>query len=71
MKRLKKKKKNLASLPIIKKKYLFLSLLIDDCILMYLETMILCIYNFLILYGYLFGVLFFLIYTLVPANLKS
>ena len=68
MKRLKKKK---PSQPIIKKKYLFLSLLIDDCILMYLETIILCIYNFLILYGYLFGVLFFLIYILVSANLKS
>ena len=57
MKRLKKKKKK-PTQPIIKKKYLFLSLLIDDCILMYLETIILCIYNFLILYGYLFRVLY-------------
>ena len=69
----KKKKKNLTSL-ILKKKsfilFLFSSLLVDDCILIYLETTILCIYNFLILYGYLLRVFFFL-YTPVLANLKS
>ena len=35
--------------PSIKKKkklLLFLSLFVNDCILMYLETMIFCIYNF-------------------------
>ena len=35
-----------------------LSLLVNDCILMYLETTILCIYNFLILYKCLFGFFF-------------
>ena len=34
---------------------MFLFLLVDDCILMYLEITILCIYNFLIPYGCLFG----------------
>ena len=48
---------------------MFLSFLVDDCILMYLEITILCIYNFLILYGYLFG--FFFLYTLAPICLKS
>ena len=39
----------------IKKKhflFLFLSLLVADCILMYLEITILCIYSFLILYEF-------------------
>ena len=54
----KKKKKN-PSKPSIKKKIiLFLLLLVNDCILMYLETTILCSYNFLILYGCLFEVFF-------------
>ena len=35
--------------------FLFLSLLVNDCILIYLEIKILCIYNFLILYRHLFG----------------
>ena len=53
------------SQPSIKKNiilflFLFLYLLVNDCILMYLETMILNIHNFLILYGCLFGVFFFL-----------
>ena len=39
--------------------FLFLPLLVNDCILMYLETTILYIYNFLVLYKYLFGVFFF------------
>ena len=56
----KKKKKILTSL-VLKKfiLFLFLSLLVNDCILICLETMILCIYNFLILYGCLFRVFFF------------
>ena len=56
-----KKKKILANL-ILKKNILFLFLLVDDCILMYLEITILCIYNFLIPYGYLF-VCFFSLYS--------
>ena len=57
-----KKKKNLANL-VLKKKilFLFLSLLVDNCILMYLETTILCIYNFLIIYECLFRVLLLLL----------
>ena len=47
----------------------FLFLLVDDCILMYLKTTILCIYEFLILYKCLFGV-FFSFYTLASASLK-
>ena len=57
----KKKKKNLGNL-VLKKKFLFLSLLVDDCILMYLETTISCIYNFLILHGCLFRVFYFIFY---------
>ena len=34
--------------------FLFLSLLVDDCILMYLEITILFIYNFTILHGFFF-----------------
>ena len=66
-----KKIELLASLVLKKKKniILFLTFLVDDCILMYLEITILCIYNFLILYGYLFG--FFFLYTLAPICLKS
>ena len=58
--------------PSIKKKniILFLFLLVNDYILMYLKTTILCIYNFLILYGYLLGGFFFFFLTLVPASLK-
>ena len=56
--------------------FLFLSLLVNLCILMYLETTILCIYNFLILYGCLFRVFLFsfffsFLYTPVTASLKS
>ena len=40
--------------------FLFLSLLVDNCILMYLEITILYIYNFTILHGCLFGVFYFL-----------
>ena len=60
------------SQPNIKKTLLLLLLLflVDDCILMYLKTKILYIYKFLILYVCLFGVFFFL-YTLASANLKS
>ena len=64
----KKKKKILANLVLKKKHYFafffFLSLLVNDCILMYLETTILYIYNFLILYGCLFGVYFLFIFSL-------
>ena len=60
-----KKKKN-PNQPNINKKniilFLFLSLLVDNCILMHLEIIILCFCNFLILYGCLFGVLFFIFY---------
>ena len=46
----KNKKKILTNLVFKKKKnlflFLFLSLLVNDCILIYLETMILSIYNF-------------------------
>ena len=71
----KKKKKILANLVLKKKHYFaffffFLSLLVNDCILMYLETIILCIYNFLILYRFLFEIYFFL-YTPALASLKS
>ena len=55
----KKKIKN-PSQPSIKKNiilFLYLSLLVNDYILMYLETTILSIYKFLILYGCLFGVI--------------
>ena len=56
----KKKKKNLASLVLKKDIICFcLFLLVSDCILMYLEITILSIYNFLILYGCLFGGFFF------------
>ena len=41
-----------------------------DCILIYLETMILCIFNFLILYGCLFGVFFFSYLYSDPYQLK-
>ena len=69
MNALTKKKKILTNLVLKKTLFCFcLSLLVNDCILMYLETMILSIYNFLILYGYLFEVFF--LYTLVLANLK-
>ena len=65
----KKKKKKNPSQPSIKKKkhyfVLFLSLLVNDCILMYLEITILCIYKFLILYGCLFGVVFFFFFFLI------
>ena len=44
--KIKKKKKILDSLVLKKKLFLFLSLLVNDCILMYLETTILCICNF-------------------------
>ena len=56
-----KKKKNNSQPSIIKKKniILFLSLLVNYCILMYLEIMILNIYNFLILYRGLFRGFFF------------
>ena len=56
-----KKKKNHSQPSIIKKKniILFLSLLVNYCILMYLEIMILNIYNFLILYRGLFRGFFF------------
>ena len=64
---LKKKKKILVSL-VLKKYYfflfLFLSLLVNDCILMYLEIIILNIYNFLIPYEYLF------IYLFLYSNLR-
>ena len=64
----KKKKKNPSQLSIKKKTlfciFFFLSLLVNDCILMYLETTILYIYNFLILYGCLFGVYFLFIFSL-------
>ena len=56
----KKKKKN-HNQPSIKKKKKILSLLVNDYILMYLKTTILCIYNFLILYECLFEVFFFFI----------
>ena len=46
--------------------FLFLPLLVKDCILMYLETTILCIYNFLVLYKYLFGVFFFSFFIFWP-----
>ena len=63
-----KKKKNPSQLSIKKKNiilhFFFLSLLVNDCILMYLETTILYIYNFLILYGCLFGVYFLFIFSL-------
>ena len=49
--------------------FLFMFLLVNDCILMYLKITILCIYKFLILYGCLFGVFFF--FYSDPANLKS
>ena len=66
-----KKKKILASL-ILKKKniilHLFLSLLVDDCILMYLETIILYIYNFFNIIW--MPIWIFFLYTLVSANLK-
>ena len=69
------KKKILTSL-VLKKNiivFLFLSLLVNDCILMYLEITILCIYNFLILYGCLFEIFFFFFFfnTPAPATLKS
>ena len=51
---IKKKKKNII---------LFLSLLVNDCILIYLETTILCIYNFLLLYECLFRIFFLIIYS--------
>ena len=47
-----------------------MSLLVNDCILMYLETIILNIYNFLILYGYLFKI-FFSPYTPTPLTPES
>ena len=70
----KKKKKILASLVLKKKSLfcfvLFLSLLVNYCIIMYLKTIIFCIYSFLILYRCLFEGFFFL-YTPTPATLKS
>ena len=52
----KKKKKILANLILKKTLFCFhLSLLVNDCILMYLEIIILSIYNILIPYGFLFG----------------
>ena len=51
---------------LVLKKYilfLFLFLLVNDSVLIYLETTILYIYNFLILYEHLFGV-FFILYTM-------
>ena len=54
--------------PSIKKKNIILFLLVNYCILMYLEIIILCIYNFLILYRCLFGVFFH--HTLALASLK-
>ena len=70
---IKKKKKKNPNQPSIKKKkhffVLFLSLLVNDCILMYLETTILSIYKFLI--SYLEFFFFFFTYNLTPANLKS
>ena len=71
-KKKKKKKKILANL-VLKKNiilFLILSLLVNDCILIYLETTILSIYNFLILYKCLFGFFFFPLYTSAPTNLK-
>ena len=52
----KKKKKILTNLILKKTLFCFhLSLLVNDCILMYLEIIILSIYNILIPYGFLFG----------------
>ena len=48
----KEKKKNSGQLSI--KKNIILFLLVDDCILMYLEITILFIYNFTILHGFFF-----------------
>ena len=63
------KNKILANLVLKKKSiilflFLFLSLLVNDCILMYLETTVLCIYNFLMLYGCLFGGFFFFFFLI-------
>ena len=61
----KKKKKKNPRQPSIKKRHYFIfvcSLLVNDCILMYFETMILSIYNFLILYGCLSEVFSFFIF---------
>ena len=70
---IKKKKKKNPNQPSIKKKkhffVLFLSLLVNDCILMYLETTILCIYNFLLLYGRLFGVFYFFYFFILWPSL--
>jgi len=44
---------------LVLKKDIILFLLVNNCILMYLETTTLSIYKFLILYGCLFGVFFF------------
>ena len=43
--------------------FLFLFLLVNNCILIYLETKILSIYNFLILYRYLFEFFFSPLYS--------
>ena len=53
--------------------FFFLPLFVNYCILMYLETTILCIYNFLVLYEFLFGAFFFFffLYTLASPSLKS
>ena len=65
-----KKKKNPSQLGISKKTFFFFwFLLVNDCILMYLKTTILCIYNFLILYRCLFD--FFFSYILAPCSVKS
>ena len=62
----KKKKKYPNQLNIKKEIILFLSLWVNDCILMYLKTTILYIYNFLILYKCLFEVFFFSLYSGLP-----
>ena len=46
-------------------------MLVNDCILMYLEIIILNIYNFLIPYEYLFIYLIFFFYTLISASIGS
>ena len=60
-----KKKKKKIPTNLILKKTLFcfhLSLLVNDFILIYLEIIILSIYNILIPYGFLFGWFFFFIF---------
>ena len=59
-----KKKKKILSNLVLKENIillLFLSLLVNDCILIYIETTMRSIYNFLIPYGCLSKVFFFLL----------